>query len=806
MDKFRLECIELERCLGTPVQEMSPEDQESLRELVNEFGQNRDVAKKDRDTIAQGFIDAARPVLEKLVGQLLPGALAQIGPKDSMSRVDKHAISAQARVSEEKPTSSAPTENAVAKEQKQNTDARDVDEPMNANTTRGASTDKPQVPTMSAAEAADASMVDQALRLNEGPVPMEVDSEKQVGSAPFTDVPLAEQRVAQSASVPSTEVQTQQLPNAEQPAPDPGTTTQQDMTAAETQSERRVPAVRRLRILESGLEAVSTTTDELAKKVERLEEQVLYQEEQLNDYLDTRGLMEAQQLVEGKKTVPPAVPPRAASPVLSIPSAVPPTVEPPPRIPAEPTPVHSVDPSSMVNLATVEAAREEAGRVIDERFEALAKAQDLRLAELANLQEARLLSLGNEIRSEIQAEAARAEEAYTAAEEKAAMFEAQLAKLQAELARFQQDRQQIEVVIKKQDNADQLIDAIRQSTLRAGVTARETTAQLNTQLQTHDTRLSELDTRVADHTTRLAEHDKQIAVMSPFEKTKEAWRSDMIDMKNHVVGRVDYLEDQVESIKKPLVAARLATETVEQAPAARERTSSPAQSSAQQRQLTPQAATAAPTLSLSTSAPALPLPGLTMPSQGRASPVEGITNRLSLNRMAGLSPAPNSPAPSTQTQPPAANRPRLPGFTAALDRPHGTVNGPLGMSPLAQSQQRPPWPGPSNAPLQTQSGPPRTNGYPVDMDATPDSVLANRLYTSQQQRPETAQGALPLHLRMHNGPGAATGNWMQGGQPAQPVPGSLASTGRQSPATSEPAPGASLLSRMYDPGESKPTP
>lgn len=817
VDKLRMETVEFEKSLGTPLHEMSPEDQEAVRELVNEFGQHRDQAKKERDYMAYGFIQAARPVLKLLMDEVLPGALAEIGQTNAKSNkpaFDKSAIE-QTDAAKGKLTSSAPVGDRIALVQKAESDMRKADEAAKGKVTEDTPAYASSVTPTSAAEAVDAIMVDQALGINQDPVPMEVDSEKQTGGVPahISDPACEDQPATTSASVTLTEsAHTQQAPNHEQPSSaNPGITAQPDAGVAESQSERRFPAVRRLKNVESGLEAVSSTTEELVRKIEKLEEQILYQEEQLNDYLDTRGLMEAQRLDTGSPPDSTTVPTTVASPALpSIPLSVPPPPTAQTEVPTEATAVHPLLPSGLVDMATVEAAREEASRTIDERFEALAKAQDARLAELAQLQETRLLSLGNEIRSEIQAEAARAEEAYAgavaAAEEKAGLLETQLAKLQAELAQYKEDRKVIEDVVKRQGDADQLLDAIRNNTLKYGVSIRlhdVKVKEAEDQFKKHDARLTELDQRLNEQTTRLTEHDQQISVMSPFEDTKEAWRSDMIDMKNHVVGRVDYLEDQVESIKQPLVAARLAIQTGETSMTAAQRTQVPAptaKTGQRTRPLTSQAVAPTATSASSTQAPTLP--GLPMPTQARASPgVEGITNRLSLNRMAGLSPT-SSPAPPAQ---PRSLPPVRSGFNAAVDRPQAVVNGPFGANPPVSNPARAAWPASSNTPLQTQTQPaPRTNGHRVETDVTPDSALANRLYSSQQPRQEVAQGPLPLHLRMHNGPGTTTGNWVQGAHSVQPVSASSA-TARQSPVTGDTA-GSSLLARMYDPGESKPTP
>lgn len=812
-----METAELEKSLETPLHEMSPEDQAAVRELINEFGQNRDQAKKERDHMAYGFIQAARPVLKLLMDEVLPGALAQTGPINAKSETDKTAVDKpaieQTDAAKGKPSSSAPMEDATIQNQTAEGDARKAEEVITGEVTEDTPANASSLPT-SAAEAADAIMVDQALGMNQEPVPMEIDSGKQAGGVPphTSDTVREDQPTTTSASLILTEsAQGQQPPDHEQPScAIPGATAQPDAGSAESQSERRLPAVRRLRNLESGLEAVSSTTEELVRKVEKLEEQMLYQEEQLNDYLDTRGLMEAQELQTGKPLNSTTIPTTGAPSTL--PSNAPPV--PPPfasrtEASTEAAPVHPLLPSGLVDMATVEAAREEASRTIDERFEALAKAQNARLAELAQLQETRLLSLGNDIRGEIQAEAARAEEAYAgavaAAEEKAGLLEAQLAKLQAELAQYREDRKMIEDVVKRQGDAEQLLSAIRNNTLKYGVSIRQHDVKVKEaedQFKTHDTLLTELDKRLNEQTTRLDEHDQKISVMSPFEDTKEAWRSDMIDMKNHVVGRVDYLEDQVESIKQPLVAARLATQIGETSMTAAQRMQSPAQTAQtirQTRPLTPQAVGPAATSMSSTQAPTLS--GISMPAQGCASPaVEGIANRLSLNRMAGLS-STSSPAPSAQPQ-------FLPAVTsgfnnAAFDRPQAATNGAFASNPPASNPARAAWSASSNTPLHTQP-PSRINGYSVETDVPPDSALANRLYSSQQSRQEAAQSSLPLHLRMHNGPGSTTGNWVQGAQSVQPVSGSSA-TARQSPGSGDGA-GPSLLARMYDPGESKPTP
>ncbi|GHJ90302.1 hypothetical protein NliqN6_6704 [Naganishia liquefaciens] len=820
VDRLRLETSELEKSLGTPLQEMSPEDQEAVRELVNEFGQNRDQAKKERDITAYTFMQAARPVLKLLLDEVLPGALAEIGPANAKLKVDRPAngkpIVEKVDTGKVKPTSSNPTGDAEASERKTEGHVVNADREGKGTGLPDGLAYTPHVPSTSAVEVADASVVDQALGMTESAVPMEVDGEAHPPSVPAHtgDLDPSKQPALTPTSLPLTESAPAQQPsNAEQPfSTNHITTAQNDGGSLESPSGRRLPAVRRLKNLESGLETVSSTAEELVRKVEKLEEQMLYQEEQLNDYLDTRGLMETMQLDARKPpnstttpatVAPPA--PLAIKPSASTTSAS--QIEASTETPA----LHSLLPSGLVDMSTVEAAGE-ATCTIDQKFESLAKMQDAKLAELAQLQETRLLSLGDQIRSEIQAEAARAEEAYAgavaAAEEKASLLEAQLAKLQAELASYKEDRKMLEDILKRQGDADVLLDGIRGNSLKHGVLIRQQDGKIQAadeQLQKHDIRLSELNERLDEQTMRLSEHDRKISVMSPFENTKEAWRSDMIDMKNHVIGRVDYLEEQVESIKQPLVAARLATQGGETSTTARQRIQPQvptAQIAHQTRRLTPQAIVPSPPQMAATQAPALP--GLSMPAQGRLSPaVEGATNRLMLNRTVGQSPS-NSPAPAAQPQPLPAIRSGLPGYNAALERPQvGGTNGAFAANSPVPNQARLAWPASSNTPSQLQPAS-RVNGFPVETDINPDSALVNRLYSNQQTRQESLQGALPLHLRMHDGPGGTmTGNWAQAVQPAQASSGSAAAV-RPSPGTGDNG-GPSLLARMYDPGESKPT-
>lgn len=836
-----------------PVKEMSQEDQQALRELVNEFGQQRDAAKTERDRVAAGFQRVAWPIFRGMIEEVLNQVPKKIESAPIRAKVDEAVGTSKQVLEDKKSDETVPeVEQAAANPVEPRLPGTEVDEPMpdqteQAEVTGGDTAPAAQVPTQDA-EIGEEITANQTPIVSDGPTAMDVDGDKAPEEVhpPSTDVALPEQAAVLETAAPVPAPIAEAIP------------LHPDEILPENRAERRKLVGQRLRSLETGLQTVSSTTDELARKFEKLEEQVLFQEEQLNDYLDSRSLeidVKDKANVDGETKKTGAV------------------EKPPSPKPTETVSVGTQPPlqQNAVDMETIDAIRAEATRTLDDRLQQLAQAQDLRLAEIAQAQEARLTALGTGIRSEIQAEAARAEQAYAnaieAADDKAGKLEAQLAVLQAELTQFKQERKIIEDIIKQQSAADQLIKTIRESTLKAQLTdhafrnnSNNRLGEIDDRLTAHNNRLTEHSERLVEHTTRLAEHDAQLRDMSTFEKTKEAWRSDMIDMKNHVVGRVDYLEEQVESIKKPLVAARLTTQAANQAASSIvERSSSPATSSTQRRQspatpvvppithqassvLPPPAQTAPSLLSQTSLQPVHMQPERTAgPPQSRASPVDTSSNRLTLNRVGGApGTALNSAAslshisPAIQTQFSGQNRAAFGGYANGVSE-HQFGNGSAPFAAGAPTTHNPglnqTWRGSSNSPVVSQPAPaparsmafhheteqsmrsnlsnlitrPTSNGsLPPNVNATSDSALGGRLNGGQYQRPEpTPAPLLPLHMRMHSGTGVSTGNWMQPNGPSQQGAGS---NGPSSPATSEGAIGGRLGARMFDPGESKPPP
>lgn len=788
--------------------------------------------------------------------------------------------------------------------------AAEVDEPMpDQAKPADAPTENAVVPSPvppSDAENREAGAVEQPAQISDEPIAMEIDDDKELK----VDVP-----------VPVTDAVIPGLPNVESAAtasalnPETGQAAvisevplHPDEILPENKGERRKLVGQRLRTLETGFQTVTSTTEELARKLGKLEEQVLYQEEQLNEYLDSRSLEIQAKSRQGKKrtitkvTVPGSETGETPAPgALSTPVPIEPVsvVTQPsihPNIPTQPSVSPAVVmqspipqsvvaqpaiPPSVVDMATIEAIRADAMRSLDEQLQQLAQEQERRLAAMAQAQEDRVNALGVEIRIEIQSEAARAEQAYAgaieAADDKAGKLEAQLTALQTELTQFKQERKIIEDIIKQQSAADQLIktmrETIRESTLKTQIHEQAFRNNNNTRLgeiddrlTAHNDRLTEYNTLLTKHDERLVEHtehltdlDSRLLTMLPFEETKEAWRADMIDMKNHVVGRVDYLEEQVESIKKPLVA-RLNAQTGEHALASPiQRTSSPVAQTSQptwtpaaqalgtpsHRPIVPQQAQAVP-LPPPASQPVQPQPErAALTSQAvRASPAD-TSNRLTLNRGAGTpGTALNSTAslghPGTQPQPQSLQTQHRLGFAGhangAFEQQFGNGNNSpfaAAASPMHNPLLSQSWRGPSNSPVATQQSVvqprlstfgnepdqamrislsgnpvvrPASNGPAVPAIPPPaDSALSARLNGGQYQRSEASpQPLLPLRMRMHNGAGVATGNWGQPGSPSTQSGMANPGSGQVSPATSEGALGGRLGARMFDPGEAKP--
>lgn len=928
---------------------MSPEDQQAIRELVNEFGLQRDAAKNERDKVIIGFQSQALPMFRGMVEDILRKIPKLIEPAPSETKVGDTPVTSNGVVGDSKiephqqqavpaplplakevippplpPASEAipppsPASEDLPVDQASTTNPAaslnigiDVDEPM---PDQAKSADAPtekipvsaQVPSTEA-ENREAGAAEQSAQISEEPTAMEVDDDKELKvkvPVPATDAAGAEPPNAESAATASAA-----HPKTGQAAVD--VPLHPDEILPENRGERRKLVGQRLRKLETGFQTVTSTTEELTRRFGKLEEQVLYQEEQLNEYLDTRSLemeaksrlgrkrISAKQLVSGSETGQTPVPGAPSTPVPAEPvsagtqSYIPPNLAaqpsiPPPVVIQPPIPPSAVTqpaiPSSVVDMANIETIRAEAMRSLDEQLQQLAQDQERRLAEMAQAQEARVTALGIEIRIEIQSEATRAEQAYAsaieAADDKAVKLETQLTALQTELTQFKQERKIIEDIIKQQSAADQLIktmrETMRESSLKTQVHEQAFRNNNNTRLgeiddrltahndrlTEYNTRLNKHDDRLVEHTKHLAEHDSQLLAMSTFEETKEAWRGDMIDMKNHVIGRVDYLEEQVESIKKPLVA-RLNAQTGEQALASTvqrtsspvARTSSPAAQPSQptrtpaaqalgapsHRPIMPQPAQAIP-LPPPASQPVQPQQGRAAlaPQAARASPAD-TSNRLTLNRGGTSGTALNSTVssghPTAQGQP--QSQPRL-GFAGHA---HGTFEQQFGNGNMSPFSAAPPmhnplmsqaWRGPSNSPVAMQQpvvqprastfgnepdqtmrtslsgnpvARPASNGPGVPAASTAaDSALSARLNGGQYQRAEASpQPLLPLRMRMHSGAGVATGNWGQPGSPSTQQGMTNPGSEQVSPATSEGALGGRLGARMFDPGEAKPPP
>ncbi|KAJ9105935.1 hypothetical protein QFC20_004173 [Naganishia adeliensis] len=918
VDKFRLETAELEKSLGQPVKDMSPEDQQAIRELVNEFGLQRDAAKNERDKVIIGFQSQALPIFRGMVEDILRKIRKSIEHAPSETRVsDAHltsngvdedtknethqqeAVPAPLPPAQEvlppppppedlpmaQPSAAHPAEPPAA--------AAEVDEPMPDQTKPAdAPAENAVVPSPvppSEAENREAGAVEQPAQISDEPTAMEVDDDKELKVE--VPVPVTDAVIPGLPNVESAATASALNPETGQAAVISEVPLHPDEILPENKGERRKLV-------------------ELARKFGKLEEQVLYQEEQLNEYLDSRSLEIEAKSRQGEKrpttkvTVPGSETGQTPAPG-ALPTPVPiepvsvvtqPSIH--PNIPTQPSIPPAVVmqspipqsvvaqpaiPPSVVDMATIEAIRADAMRSLDEQLQQLAQEQERRLAAMAQAQEDRVNALGVEIRIEIQSEAARAEQAYAgaieAADDKAGKLEAQSTALQTELTQFKQERKIIEDIIKQQSAADQLIktmrETIRESTLKTQIREQAFRNNNNTRLgeiddrlTAHNDRLTEYTTLLTKHDERLVEHtehlmtdlDSKLLTMSPFEETKEAWRSDMIDMKNHVVGRVDYLEEQVESIKKPLVA-RLNAQTGEHALASPiQRTSSPVAQTSQptwtpaaqalgtpsHRPIVPQQAQAVP-LPPPASQPVQPQPErAALTSQAvRASPAD-TSNRLTPNRGAGTPGAAlNSTAslghPGTQPQPQSLQTQHRLGFAGhangAFEQQFGNGNNspfaaaapPMHNPLLSQS-----WRGPSNSPVATQQSvvQPRLSTFGDEPDQAmrielvgkssrstgiewtsrargipppADSALSARLNGGQYQRSEASpQPLLPLRMRMHNGAGVAIENWGQPGSPSTQSGMANPGSGQVSPATSEGALGGRLGARMFDPGEAKP--
>ncbi|KAI5449565.1 hypothetical protein NCC49_004558 [Naganishia albida] len=895
VDKFRLESAELEKSLGQPLKEMSQEDQQVIREAIHEFGLQRDAAKNERDKVIFGFQSQAWPLLHGLVEDILRQMPRPIEQAPAKIREAVTKIGVGDVEGEQHHQDASQTAETASKDVAQTSIPKEhlpIDQQASANPAES-SVGTQITPTMHWTQAAivTKAVTDPSPRLtangvitghgepeearaSEGPAAMEVDEDKEMMEVP---IPVGVMAVPEPSNLESAATSPATIVEAH-PTEDRQAVPQSHMTEAPLHPDEILPADKkekrklvgqRLRLLETGLATVTSTADELSRKFTKLEEQVLYQEEQMNEYLDTRSLQIEAKLRQGRRRVTP----KATEPVSEGASATAP--KPPISMSTLPvddaqqtygfpvTAAQSVNPPSVapqsplsanvIDVTTIDNIRAEAMRLLDERLEQLARDQERRIAEIAQAQEARVTALGVEIRIEIQSEAARAEQAYesaiAAADDKAGKLEAQLSALQAELTQFKQERQIIEDIIKQQSTADQLIKSIHESTLKTQVHEQAFRSNNNTRLSEindrltahndrlaeYDTRLTKHDERLVEHTKHLADHDSKLLSMSTFDATKEAWRTDMIDMKNHVVGRVDYLEEQVESIKKPLLAARLTTPSGEQISVPIQRTSSPVTPATQQTQTPAMQPLAGPShraivprpAQLATSAHQQPMaqpqpqPPRAMPllQAARANPADS-SNRLTLSRVGTPGAASSSPAtlshpiagPASQTQ-----RSGFAGHGNGLQQQIG--NGSI--SPFASTQPMPhpliaqsqAWRDPANPsaqqpalqlrPAESLEELMRTSPYanpvprPVSDSSNAatraDNALSGRLNGGQQQRSEASPGALPLRMRLHDGVGVQSG---------PSIPGS----GRVSPGTSEGALGGRLGARMFDPAEVKPPP
>ncbi|KAJ9104132.1 hypothetical protein QFC19_004116 [Naganishia cerealis] len=815
VDKYRLEALELEKTFGMPVKEMTPGDQQQMKQLLTEFGQHRDSAKKERDSVILSFERTLHPYLyrylEGMLKELLPAHLAKAKPViethngddvvEPSNQMDMETTQAPLADESSTETQSKPVAPSASEIQT---------EPLPQNIVMtGLSSESPvktiqdKIPASnSAAELADTNMIHHALNMAENPVSMEVDTDKPNETSSVLPVKFVKD-VQESVSLLDGHVQSKQ-PN--------GASVQAVDDLPENKQDRRKLVGERLKVLENGFKEAATTTEELGRKLEKLEEQVANQEEQLYEYLNTQALSN-----EG----------RADAAIASLNSSGNPLAE----AKDEALIGRTTPPAHNIDEAILETARAEAVRTLEARLSDWSRAQDLRITEIAKAHETRLATVRDEIRAEIRTEAARAEEAYASAiqtaEEKATKLESQLSALQAELLAFKEERKVIERLKEHQNTSDQLVKTIRESTLKAQLTESQFRNGVNA-------KLGEIETRVTTH-------DSQMKDMSTFENTKEAWRKDMIDMKNHVIGRVDYLEEQVQSLKQPLMAARsndqlpqpAASPLAEQlAVAQTTRENSGVRSPALQppqmtTQQVPQRQSQTNQMLSQYTPTSIPIPqqssGQTLPhivnsdegnqftmQSARANSGEPSQVRLAINR--GSGPLVNSVVPVSQSaaapvshsiQPSVFGqtwRPPFPGQSVSGQQSPGQPRLPSLQVDNEQAIYQP-----RAVPAGARSS---ANGSRINTNPASEGSLASRLNGGDIRSPvprsdSTPASTLPLHMRMHNGNGVQVQTWMQPNNPVNTVGGNDPNglTGPQSSVNDVAATGRL---RIYAPGDIKP--
>ncbi|KAJ9099293.1 hypothetical protein QFC21_004174 [Naganishia friedmannii] len=833
VDKYRVETLELEKAIGVPLKEMAPEDQLQFRQLMTEFGQHRDTAKKERDSVIISFEKALHPYLSKyldgMLKDMLPVHLAK-----ARSKAEEHKVPDAAAVGTSNQMDTAPIQPPPSPHSAMETEAKSgvqpvteiQDGPLVQHDTATGSSSKPLpnegAARNSASEAVDANEVDHALNMAETSVPMEVD----------VDRPLDSSKAQLVGSPHEEQESVLPLPGHTQADLSNGTSLPPADGVTLNKQDRRKLVGERLKVLEDGLKSTSTTTEELAVKIEKLEEQIANQEEQLYEYLNTQALGN-----EGR-----------AEDAITHPDS---TEDPSKKVATKEAIVETLVSASKIEEAVLETAR----AALETRLAELARNQDTQMAALAKANEARLLTLRNEIRAEISVEAARAEEAYAgaiqSAEEKASKLETQLATLQAELLSFKEERKAIEELKDNQTTSDQLLKTIRESTLKAQLTESQNRTAFNS-------KFGELE-------IRLDAHDAQLKDMKSFPDTKVAWRNDIIDMKDHVIGRVDYVEELAESLRTPEVAAitnsqptqpstalqverQEAAQRTQENPAIRSQAQPPAQTAIQAAQppqpqpsQLPLHRTAFPVSRQSANQITNPNDRSQYPGLGSlSSSAENLQARLALNRGGGSSLsgsvllAQPAAAPGHSVFQPAANS--LTEYTAGgpnASHPASTSGqnlsstanqsfgqswqpartlqqpqGPVRLSPLHIDDEQGNYQ-PRSTPMPGRS---TSSGSPVPhVNPAPEGTLSSRLngggdMRSPVPRPDsTPASTLPLVMRMHNGNGVPNSHgWMQmnsqpnstgvyppngGGSAQQQLPNEASSGGRL---------------RMYAPGDVKP--
>lgn len=825
VDKYRVESLELEKAIDVPVKDMSPEDQRQLRQLITEFGQHRDSAKKERDSVIISFEKALHPFLsgylDGMLKDMLPVHLA-----NAKLKAERPNTSDTAAVGTSNQMDTGGNEPRHSLLSASETEAKSAAQPgtemqdrlLSSHDPATATSGEPQGETLqtegaarkSAVEIAEAREIDHALNTSGTSAPMEVDVDKP--SNPLTVQPVGHPNNLEAPSLPVPDYAPAALSNGTAIPPADGLVTQ-------NKQDRRKLVGERLKILEDSLRSTSTTTDELGVKLERLEEQIANQEEQLYEYLNTQALSS-----EGQAEDSVAQPDPTDKPLSEVATkhAV---VEPPVS-------------ASKIEEAVLETAR----AALEIRLAELARVQDTRIAAITQANEARLSTLRNEIRAEISVEAARAEEAYAAAiqsaEEKASKLELQLATMQAELSAFKEDRKAIEELKVQQQTSDQLLKTIRESTLKAQLTENQGRASFNT--------------KIGEIETRIDSHDAQLRDVSTFEQTKEAWRNDMIDMKNHVIGRVDYLEEQVETLKTPDVSAGTnAQPTQPSAPLQAEQPSalqrSRENSAVRSQAQTTTQATIQPVQTVQPRTNQMPpqhtsfsgsqqsITQMVNPNDRSQHPMQSTVTssgdvsqaRLALNRTNG--PSVLNPAPVTQS----AASPVHPAFQSSAGGLSGYTAGILNasaqnlqtfgqswqsarsiqqsqgqgrLSPLHIENEQGTYP-PRSLPVigrSTSSGSPMPNANPA-----PEGSLSSRLNGGDTRSPvprpdSTPASTLPLVMRMHNGNGLQNSHsWMQMNSQPNSAGVHLPNGAAAQSSSNEGSSNGGRL-RMYVPGDTKP--